>query len=436
MSDSQEPAKKNPVIRFFKFILGILKGYFMMLGLLVTLLPVALGFLIAKHGGGPANKPDVTKAVANGKPGIVTLQLTGELLERSPDFSSLIFKQFFGEESGTYLPDLRRSLRAISQNEYAKGLHLDLTRLSGGSAEMAELRKILLEFKASNKPLHVFAADLDNDTLLIASAADHIALSPAGSVMLPGPMFQLVYFGEALKKLGINVEVIRHGKYKSAFEPFVLNDPSPESLEMYRSMESDLRAVLIADIAAGRKKSKDEVAGWFSKSLFTAKEAKDLGIVNELTYLSESRRFLETTVEGTGQIELAELEHPAASAAPQAATGDSGIALIEAVGDISMVASGRSAEQGITPETIIAELKWASEDKNVKSVVMRVSSPGGSAVASDLIWREVKRLAEIKPVVDGECRRFGRVLHCRSRFAHHRRILDDYGINRGDRHAP
>jgi len=409
MTDSEVP-RKNPILKIFKVLLGFVKGYFMMIGFLVTLLPIGLAMVIAKHGGTSSTSNVVDKAVVNGKPGIVTVQMEGELLERSPDFSAVIMQQFFGDPTGIYLPDFRRSLRAIAKNDQVKGLHLDLSMLDGGAAELSELRQILIEFKASGKPIHIFVADLDNAALQVASVADRITLSPAGSVMLPGPMFQLVYFGEGLRKLGISVEVIRHGKYKSAFEPFVLNDPSAESLEMYRSMEGDLRGGLIERVATGRKKSKEEVTNWFARSFFTGKEALELGVVDELAYLAESRLALEKATGGTGQVDIGDLDDQGqmvqgdlfsekASKGGAEMSGSGGIALIEAIGEISMADMGGRDGEGITPESLIAELKWAAEDPEVKSVVMRVSSPGGSAVASDIIWREVKRLAETKPVV-------------------------------------
>ena len=398
--NNESKPRQNFFIRSIKFLFGIIKGYLIFIGLMVTLLPVLFALLVAQFGGTAAvSKLDDSQAVLNGKSGVVTLVLSGELLEHSPDFSSQIIHQFFGGPSGIYLPDLRRSLRKIAINDLVLGLHLDLSQLNGGAAEIAELRQILLEFKGSNKPIHGYASDMDNSTLLIGSVLNHVGMSPAGSVILPGPMFQLMYFGDALKKLGVNVEVIKHGKYKSAFEPFVLNDPSPESLEMYQSMESDLRKSSIGLVAEGRKKSPEVVTGWFSKSIYTSKQALDAGMVDELTYLQESIRFLESTVTATGNVELYELEDfKGIAAAESSSHGETGIGLIEAVGEITM-GPGNDDTEGISPLKIIEELKWAAETAEVKSVVMRVSSPGGSAVASDIIWREVKRLAEIKPVV-------------------------------------
>ena len=117
----------------------------------------------------------------------------------------------------------------------------------------------MVKFRASEKPLWVTVHDVDTASYLLASSASRVNLSPLGGAMLPGPMFQLTYFGPALKKLGVEVEVFRAGKYKSAMEPLVNDGPSDAAREMYEAMEESLRATFVEAIATGRNREAAEV---------------------------------------------------------------------------------------------------------------------------------------------------------------------------------
>jgi protease-4 len=392
--------------RFFVAILKFLRGYFMMIGILVTVLPLVLAWIASRSGGLGSMSAHYGTVTGPSKATRLDWALDGELLEQSPDLSMRFIEQFFRRQSGFYLPEVRRALKSAAADKNVTSLVLNIYDLQGSQAEFEELRRAFVDFRKSKKPLHAHVAALDDDLLYLLSATDSVTLVPAGEVSLTGPAFQLVYFGEALRKLGVTVEVIRHGKYKSAFEPFTTNKPSPETMEMYRSMESSLSEHLINTIAEGRKVPKDRVAGWFKRGIFTPAEALNAGIVDALGYSDDAIDRVEEAAESEEEMDFSDyLTVAGEETSPEGRSQKSketkqGLALIEAVGEIHMTASGGGSSQDfIAADDLVKEIRWAASEDKAKAVVIRISSPGGSATASDIIWREIRALADQKPVV-------------------------------------
>ena len=295
----------------------------------------------------------------------------------------------------TWISDVRRVLTLARDDPRIKAVLLDLQEnLHGTLVDFAVLRELLADFVAtSDKEVVCFLAAGDGNRYLLASAADHIVISPVTVLEIPGPVLHLTYFGRALKKLGVGVQVVQTGDYKSAFEPFVHNQPSPATLEMYRNLEQSLRHYLVSAIAAGRQRDAHEVSAWLARSLFSPITAQARGVIDALGHRNTVLAALKKTV----QVE----EHVAyqsylATAAAESVADDGGLGLVEAVGPIFM---DGSAWDTLLPRRIIAELEWMRENEDVSAVVLRVNSPGGSAIASELIWKEVTRLATRKPVV-------------------------------------
>lgn len=224
---------------------------------------------------------------------------------------------------------------------------------------------------------------------MVASLSNKINLNPVAEVSLPGPAFPLTYFGEALKRLGIEMQVIKTGKFKSVFEAFVSNDPSLENREALGSVERSLRDQMVKSVALGRKKQDSEVFLWFQESFFTPAKAKELGIVDELAYVP----YIDFETSADRELEAYE---PDDSLAAKLAGGyslhaEDGLGLIEATGEI---VDGSDDGSKITPESMEVELNWAANDPNVKALVIRIASPGGSAAASDFIWERIRAVNE------------------------------------------
>lgn len=393
--DSQQQAPKRGIV---KSILIWIRNYFTLIGVLATFLPILLVANLARMQKQMADDGKGTQ-LSESAPSRLTLELAGKVAEREPEFTELILQRFMGESRPIYLPEVRNALRRAANDKRIARLELDLGQIEGSAAEFTELRRIVLEFKAKGKPVHAILSDARDWNYYLASAATDIVLNPASPVEIMGPTFHLVYFGEAVRKLGFDLDVVRAGKYKAAFEPFVKDEPSEATLEQYGAMNASLIEHVVAAVAEGRKKSPEEVRGWYKKSIHTADEAVELGLVDKIGYgvgdLLEPRVTKDeapVTVPEYAGLTKSEKDDR------ESVTDQGGIALIEATGEINMVAAPNGGE-GIAPSPMRKRVRWALEDEDVKAVVLRISSPGGSAIASDMIWHDLRLLADAKPLV-------------------------------------
>lgn len=389
--DDTTPRRKT-FLTWLGRIVRWIRNFFAFLGLAYTIIPIVLIWAIF-HSSEP-QKASREAVKDSSKPKSLWLVLDSRIIEHEPRMGEEFFRQIFGRDDGIYLPTVRSTLRNAGADKLIKDMQIVLDGLHGSPADLEELRGIIADFKASGKPITSWVAHMDNAALMIASATDKINLNPVAEVSLPGPAFPMTYFGEALKKLGVEMQVIKTGKFKSAFEPFVSNEPSPESKEALSSVERSLRDLLVKNVAAGRKKQDSEVFLWFQESFFTPAKAKELGIVDELAYVPSIKDDDPESIffdDYAGDESIADRLSKGYSLRP-----DEGLGLIEAVGEIVGASDG---EHAITPGDMELELNWALHNDNVKAVVLRISSPGGSASAADFIWDRIRILNEKKPVI-------------------------------------
>ena len=393
--------------RFFKGLWFIFKTYLITIGLITTFMFVA-SVIAIKHLSSSKMLQKQTSSIGQ-DPFVLTMTLEGSIAESEPSSYEQVLQKIFGEEPSLYLPHLRTTMKKAASDARVKGLHIYFYDLEGSWAECVELRQILQIFKDSGKPLYIYLVSGDNLNYFLASVADHISHAPTGGFHIPGPTFQLTYFGKALHDLGIDVEVVRQGKYKSAVEPFIRNSPSNESAEMYSAMEESLRSYLVNTVAEGRKIPVEKMREWFNVGIITSESALKERLVDSLGYLDDHVTALTDAVQTDNKVEFDDYDQEENSnsllltAAIKSESKDS-IALIEAIGDIVVSSNAKGPmshqkDQNITPLQLAKELTWAADEDDVKAVVLRISSPGGSAVASDLIWEEVRKLAEVKPIV-------------------------------------
>ncbi len=386
------PSRKGPISRWTSRLFGWLRNIFALIGLTFVVMPLILVWTIIRLS--EPNKPVKPVQADAGKPASLWIMLNSPIVEHEPMLGESLFRELFGRDGGLYLPTVRSALRDAAADKGIKDVQLFFDGLSGSAADIEELRSIIADFKSSGKPVHSWVAELDNAALMVASASDKISLNPVSQISLPGPSFTMTYFGDALKKLGVEMQVIRTGKFKSAFEPFIANEPSPESREALSSVEVSLRDQLIKLVAEGRKKQDSEVVLWFKESFFTPAKAKELGIVDELAYAPPLHEQDPENI-------LLDDYNVGESLGAKLGKGyslrpDEGLCLIEAVGQIVSVSDG---EPAITPESLEQELTWAQQNDNVKAVVLRIASPGGSAAVADYLWDRVKALNDKKPVI-------------------------------------
>lgn len=332
----------------------------------------------------------------------LTLDLSGNIEQDEPDFPSALISRLFAPDHGIYMSEIRSALRRAGTDERIKSLQIELSDIHGDAASFSELREMLVDFRAKNKNITAMVHNGDEWNYYLASVANRIVLNPASPLTIPGPSFQLVYLGEALRKIGVDIDVVRAGKYKSAFEPLVMDQPSEATLEQYKSMNLSLLNHLVDAVAKSRGKDPEKVRGWFKQSIFTSKDALDQGLVDEIGYLSDTPfkagSGSDANLGAPAHLSVSEYASDAGEGGvfPPSARGE-GIALIEATGEIHMSDDARS--ESIAPASMAKRIKWAKNESDVKAVVLRVSSPGGSAIASDMIWHELADLAATKPLV-------------------------------------
>ncbi len=393
MSETQP--KSNALRRVFSFITGMIKSYLISVGLLVTFLPILLLILATRMDDLGARR---TEKVPPSGPTVVNLRIDGTLAEAEPS-RRLGFLSFLKQEDEIYLPEIRALLRRAAKDETIKGVYLELIDINGAPAEFTEFRRLLEQFKASGKPVYAYLTAASTYNYYLASIADHIALPPTGEIHIPGPVFQLAYFADALKKLGVEFEVIRAGKYKSAMEPMIANAPSPETLEMYRAMEASLRKHIVGAVASARKKDLNIVTQWFKQSTFPSNAAVNDGIIDQIGYVEEHRDLLKTHAAAEHTVQWRTyLDKSRGIDEKDSSSASEGIAIIEAMGEIH-ISDNQQRDSNINVQDIRKELKWARENAEVKAVVVRISSPGGSATASEIIWKEMAQLVAAKPVI-------------------------------------
>jgi protease-4 len=369
-----------------------IRNFFALIGFVYTVVPLALIWFMTSQMQ-PHKPSKVASTASKDQKKTLWLNLDSVILEREPDMGQALFNQLFGKHEGLYLPDIGTALKRAASDESILALNLKIDGLGASLSSLDELAQQLAEFRdTSKKPVHAYVSHMDNAALMISSTCDKVYLAPVAEVMIPGPVFGQIYFGEALRKLGVDVQVVRAGKYKSAFEALIANEQSPESKEMMEALETSLRSHLVQHIAKGRQKQPSEPHLWLKESIFTAAKAKELGIVDELAY-APSIDF-----ESPDHQALLDYSDENASALPKGYSlgSEKGIALIEATGEITSMGEDHET---ITPEAVGAELDWARTNNEIAAVVLRVSSPGGSASASDEIWDQVRRLNDVKPVI-------------------------------------
>lgn len=380
--------RTNPIFALFRWIIRFFSGLIFSLGLIVIAIFV---FMFCK-----LNNVSVSQDSRPKEKYYLKLTLDGELINKSPEqgnLSSFVSKLVKDQEQEFYVPHLRRILTQAQEDPQVLGLLVELKSLEGSLTEFDELRKVLSDFTSKGKNVAVWSPQLENKTYFLASAATKIHLAPEGQVSLPGPMFQLVYLGNALTKLGLDFNVIRAGQFKSAFEPLISDDPSPETLTAYSAIEKSIRTYMVAEITKGRSTTIPQVEKWLRRSMFNAKEALTEKMVDHLDYYEN----FEESFKKEAPIYDFEKYSPSKTKEqlPKFLNQGQGIALIEAIGELHL----NHANSGFDANSLHDELKWAREDKDVMAVVLRVDSPGGSALAADLLWEDVRLLNKSKPVV-------------------------------------
>ncbi|MED5372338.1 MAG: signal peptide peptidase SppA [Myxococcota bacterium] len=285
-----------------------------------------------------------------------------------------------------------------------RGLLIHLGGLGWGWASLKEWRDGLERVRASGVQVVVLAEGLSNGSLYLASVADRVLVPPMGEVSLTGVGGSLRFFGPALESLGLRFDVVSAGAYKSMGEAFTRRVASPENREATQALVDGLNEELLACIGESRKLSREDLDAVMVKGPMSPQEATDLGLIDGLAYDGE----LDGHLAGLLGIQEGDVERVKLGQISRAlgwvrrlsrySQRLPSVAVLHLAGNITM-GHEPQGRQRIAPGEVIPVLRELKEDEEVRSVVLAVNSPGGSVLASDLIWKEVAELNEVKPVV-------------------------------------
>jgi protease-4 len=365
-----------------KFLIGLVTGV-----LLVFLTIGILFFALLRF---RAKPPDVA---ANS---VLVLRLRGDLPERAP-----VEIPIFSEGPSLTVSNVWMSLRTAAADSHIKAVVLEPESLNAGWGKLEELRGDIEQFRKSGKPVFAYLRTPTAREYYIATAADRIYLGPEDPLYLKGMRAEIMYFKKTLDKLGVSVEVEHAGKYKDFGDMFTRSDMSPETREVITSVVDDLYGNLIAHIAAGRKKTPEQVRALIDEGPFLAPEAEKAGLVDELRFEDQMWGELKSRL-NSGDLKRVKAE-TYVKVAPESVglQGKSRIALIIGEGDITRgdPDSTTSDGNGLTSSSFDKLLEQVAGDSSIRAVIVRIDSPGGEVTASDDLWREMNLLSKKKPMV-------------------------------------
>jgi protease-4 len=369
-----------------------------MVGIILTsviLLVIIIGIVVTARG---------DKHIEIDSDSVLHIAFTREVPERTP-YNPLAGLDFLGldGDKNLGLNDILISIKKAKTDSNIRGIFLDESYMLSGQATTEEIRNALIDFKKSGKFIIAYSEIYTQGFYYLASVADKVYINPKGLFEFRGFSSQITFLKGALDKLGIEAQVIKVGTYKSAVEPFILNKMSDANRMQVTSYMGSLYDYFLTGISNSRKISKDSLFNLANNlKIQFPEDALKYKLVDGLKYKDE---VLDELRERTGVNPNKDLHNvELGDYAANNSTDDSGdkkdiknqIAIVYASGDIN---GGDGDDNSIGSESISKALRKVRLDDNVKAVVLRVNSPGGSSLASDVIWREVMLTKKVKPII-------------------------------------
>lgn len=377
---------------FLKYTLATIVGVFIVHIILFILFMGVVGTIATLSNKTAPVKPN----------SILTIQLNGEIFDRTSDnlfdqidFLSMSSKNTFG------LNNILQSIRKAATDDNIKGIYLDLTEIQGNFGALAtteEIRNALLQFKTSGKFIYSYSnLGYSQKSYYLATAADKIYVNPESPLLLAGMSSSISFYKETLDKLGIQPEVVKVGKFKSAVEPFISTEMSEANRRQVQRYLDSSWGTIVKGISESRRISVDSIQAITDKfDIYTTKQFCDWGFFDGTFYEDEMPALLkkETNSDSTAKLNTIGLNDYRKAPQVSTATGKDKIAIVYAQGEIGSEQSNTS----IGPE-LAKTIRKVREDDKVKAIVLRVNSPGGSALTSEIIWREVDLATRKKPLI-------------------------------------
>ncbi|MFH1120348.1 MAG: signal peptide peptidase SppA [Bacteroidota bacterium] len=378
--------------QFFKFMLASMAGLFLTLMIFSFVAIVIVASLVSFAG-----KEEVSIEAKS----VLHLQFDEAIPERSPSGPFTFSQTSFFETTST--PGLLETLDLIKQaagDDNISGILLDLSDIPSGMATMEEIREALLDFKKSGKFIFAYGETYSQKAYYLATAADLICVNPEGSIDFKGLTGGVVFIKGLLEKLDVNAQIIRHGKYKSAIEPLIGDKMSEANKEQTLAFVGSIWQHMLNGIGKARNIETDKLKVFADSLLIqTPEDALKYKFADKITHRDQLTDLLKEKLglKESEKVELIKLaRYKDVPAAKIKKRSRNKIAVIYAVGEIF---SGEGDDEKIGSDRISRAIRKARLDSTVKAIVFRINSPGGSALASDVILRELKLAQEKKPVI-------------------------------------
>lgn len=377
---------------FLKQVLAVIIGICSVGAFATLMFFVMLGVMLATG--------DEKQSVSDNS--ILRIELTGTVVDRSTPDSPL--NQLLGRSNASSqgLDVLIEAIKTAKGDKRIKGIYIEGGTMSSDFATLQELRGALVDFKSSGKFIVSYADSYTQGAYYIASVGDRVLINPSGLLDWHGIAMQPMFWTGLMEKVGVKAQVFKVGTYKSAVEPFILKEMSPANREQVESMITDLWKETCTAVATSRKLSPDSLNAYADRYITLADGAdyKRLKLVDDLTYVDQVRDELRKRMNDK-EVTFVSPEVVAAQA-EDTGDDDNQVAVYYASGNIVDVAGSGALMGGgdeIIGSRVVEDLDKLANDKDVKAVVLRINSGGGSAYASEQMWRAVQLLKKKKPVV-------------------------------------
>jgi len=379
-------------MNFLRELLAVILGVFIATGIMFLVLMAFVSASASAFG-------DDGKVVVKSN-SVLELKLEDQIKDYAPKSADPIEELFELDDPKLGLSQIINAIENAKTDDNIKGISIKTLFIKGGIAQTQAIRDKLLEFKESGKFIMAYADFYDQKNYYLSSVADSIFINPVGEVDFKGLSSEILYLKDFEDKYGVKMEVIRHGKYKSAVEPFLTNKMSEANKEQMTSFLNSIWVEVITDIASSRGKTIDELNAIADDLLARNPElAIENNMIDGELFNDEYEAKLKSLVaiDATDRLNSVTLEDYVASGKGRIKSSASDkIAVVYAQGEIRY---GKGDVDYVGQEKIIEALQKVRRDDKIKAIVLRVNSPGGSALASDLIWRELEITKKEKPLV-------------------------------------
>ena len=369
--------------KFLKYFITFLVGVFVGIGSLVLLVVISIASLNS------TKEPEQIKENS-----VLKIELPPEITEKSDNDPLIDFFSQISDNSQLSMSELRKIFSQAQNDNKIKGIILEPGMYSGGFANAEEIRSLIDSFRGKGKWVYSYGEAYSEVGYYIASACTKVYLNPKGLMEFNGLSSNVVMMKGLFDKMGIDFQVFKVGKFKGAVEPFTQTTLSVDNKNQILGYLNSLYKHQIEKIAVSRKKNKDSL--WtqaMAGNIFTAKQSESAGLVDDLSYEDEFLNQVNTLAKDFNTVKTKNY----LTAVGDGEYSEDKIAVLYVDGEI--IVGKSSSNQEVGSVSLVKEIRKLKEDKTVKAIVLRVNSPGGSSLASDVIAREIELTKKVKPVI-------------------------------------